>query len=355
MKRLLSILLIVLFVCVSLCSCTIIEEPETPNDAPTSVSGLTYVSLRINPEVEMVVDEAGTVISANAVNTDGEVVLAETSLEGKTVEDAAEAFADTAVNLGYMDTKDTVYVGVEGENAEVKEKVEKSLSDKLAKYFDKKGITAKVSKEVLDTYLAAAEEHEITPGHAKIIARVLEANPELTYDKLLNLTVKELLDLLKVHKHEDTVAADLKVSYGDKVKALREEYAELFQLREIIEDIEDDLDDDDDDELTAEEKAKLETELAEAKAKIEPLEKEYKEKLDAIKAEFKESSKDARDEHKKQAEERKKAKEEGKSFIKPDDDDDDEREAQLSKDKNEKKPLKEHNQDDDNDEEEDDD
>ena len=35
----------------------------------------TYVSLRINPEVELLADEDGTVIASNAINEDGEVVL----------------------------------------------------------------------------------------------------------------------------------------------------------------------------------------------------------------------------------------------------------------------------------------
>ena len=342
-KKLLSGLLVAAFACSALASCTALAEKSAANGA------LTYIGLRINPEIEMVTDETGTVVSANAVNTDGEVVLAAVELEGKTAEDATVAFTETAVDLGYMDPangKDTVYVDVNGENAEVTEKVEKSLSDKLMKFFEKKGITAKVSKEVLDTYLATAEEWNVTPGHAKIIARVLSANPELTYDELLNLTVKELLELLKADKHEDKIAADLKNDYKATIDALKEEYKELFELREAIDDIEDKLedareedddDDDDDDKLTEEEIAALEKELAEKKAAAEALEKEFKEKLDAIKAEFKISSKEAREEHRKEAEERKQAKKDGKDFDDDDDDEDDDDKKPNGKDDKENK------------------
>ena len=327
-KKLLSALIVTALACTSLASCTaLVEKDSAANGA------LTYIGLRINPEIEMVTDETGTVVSANAVNTDGEVVLSEVELEGKTAEEAVVDFTETAVDLGFMDPeagKDTVYVDVNGENAEVVEKVEKTLSDKLMKFFEKKGIAGKVSKEVLDTYLAAAEEWNVTPGHAKIIARVLEANPELTYDELLNLTVKDLLELLKTNVKENNVAADLKGDYKDAVKALKDEFKELFELREAIDDIEDDIedareedDDDDDDKLTEEEIAALEAELAEKKAALEALEKEYKEKLDALKAEFKVSSEKAREEHKKEAEERKQAKKDGKDFEDRDDDDDD--------------------------------
>ena len=326
-KKLLSILVVAALACTALASCNSIENNENNAGvvAPSAASGaLTYIGLRINPEIEMVTDETGTVVSANAVNEDGEVVLSAVELEGQTAEDATVAFTETAVELGYMDPaagKDTVYVDVQGENAEVKEKVEKSLSDKLMKFFEKKGITGKVSKEVLDTYIAAAEEWNLTPGHAKIVARVLSANPELTYDQLLNLTVKDLLALLKAEKHEDKICVHLKDEYKDKIDDIKDEYEDSIEdLEDAIEDIEEKLEEE---ELTDEEKAALEKELAEKKAALKTLEDELKAKIDAVKAEYKEFSKQTREECRKEADERKQAKKDGKDFDDDDDDDDD--------------------------------
>ena len=347
-SKILSLVLAATFACTAFASCTAIENAPAQNGAAANTvapGALTYIGLRINPEIEMVADENGVIVSANAVNEDGEVVLSEVELEGKTAEEATEAFTDTALELGYLDPakeKDTVYVDVNGENAEAVAKVEKSLSDKVMKFFEKKGIAGKVSKEVLDTYLATAEEWGVTPGHAKMIARVLDANPELTYDALLNLTVKDLIALLSAEKHADKIAAPVKKDYNDAVKALREEYKELFELRDDIEDIEEDLEEDAD-ELTAEEKAALEAELAEKKAKAEALEKEFNEKLEAIKAEYKDASKTAREECGKKADDRKQAKAEGRDFDDDDDDDDD---------RDDKKGDKKH---DDNDDDDDDD
>ena len=123
-KKLLSAILVSAMACTALASCTALTEKSAANGA------LTYIGLRINPEIEMVTDETGVVVSANAVNNDGEVVLSEVELEGKTAEEAVVEFTETAVDLGYMDVeagKDTVYVDVNSENAEITEKVEKSL------------------------------------------------------------------------------------------------------------------------------------------------------------------------------------------------------------------------------------
>ena len=61
-KKLLSALLVTAFACTSLASCTALAEKGSAANG-----ALTYIGLRINPEIEMVTDETGTVVSANAV------------------------------------------------------------------------------------------------------------------------------------------------------------------------------------------------------------------------------------------------------------------------------------------------
>ena len=343
MKKLLSIILVALLACSTLASCNAIEKKDDAADngaanvetvAPESIEGaLTYIGLRINPEIEMIADETNTVVSANAINDDGEVLLSTVELEGKTVEDATVEFTEAAIDLGYMDPAkgtDTVYVDVNSESEAVAEKVEKSLSDKLTKYFTNKGLAGKVSEEVLQTYIDTADEWNVSPGHAKLIVRTLSANPELTYNELLDLTVRDLLELLKADKHEDKISANVKDDYKAEIDAVKESFKELFELREQIDDIEDRLEDaeeadedDDEDALTAEEIAALEAELAEKKAALKALEDEYKAQIDAIKDEYKELSKNDREECRKEADDRKQAKKDGKDFHDDDDDDDD--------------------------------
>ena len=91
----------------------------------------------------MLAYEDGKVVAANAVNEDGEVVLATVDLEGKSIEEAGAIFTETDNDLGYFTPdgeKDTVYIDVEstinGEDAELQEKLNKSIRD----YFNNKGI-----------------------------------------------------------------------------------------------------------------------------------------------------------------------------------------------------------------------
>ena len=70
--RLISTLLVVTLGVGALASCAIDSDAE---------ESLKYVSLRINPEIEMLADEDGEIVAASAINEDGEVVLSTVELE----------------------------------------------------------------------------------------------------------------------------------------------------------------------------------------------------------------------------------------------------------------------------------
>lgn len=265
---------------------------------------LTYVSLRINPEIELIADGDGNVVSANAVNEDGEVVLATVDLEGKSIEEAGAIFTETAGDLGYFTPDgemDTVYIDVEstieGADTSLEEKLNKSIRD----YFHNKGINGKVAPETLDKYADKAAEWGISAGHVKLVMRVLDAHPELTDTEVLELDTKDLMKLLKGNKGEEKISAGLKDDYRAAIDTLKDEYARLFELRAEIEALEAQLEG----ELTDEEKSAIEAQIAEKEAELEPLADEYKAKAAELKDAYKESSKEARREYREEAEKRK--------------------------------------------------
>ena len=272
------------------------------NEHPSN-EAVTYVSLRINPEIELLADEDGKVVAANAVNEDGEVVLAIVALEGKSIEEAGAIFTDAANELGYFTPdgeKDTVYIDVEsviaGNDAELEEKLNKSIRD----YFNNKGINGKISPETLDKYAERATEWGVSTGHAKLVMRVLDAHPELTDTEALDLSTKELMGLLKANKGEEKIVAGLKTNYRADVEALKKEYASVFTLRAEIEALEAMVTD----ELTEEEISAIEAQIAEKEAELKPVFEEYKEKSSELKDSYKDASKEARKAYRAEAERR---------------------------------------------------
>lgn len=299
---------IVCFLLVAILSVTALASCTGINNDNTAAQGeaLTYIGLRINPEIELLADEVGNVVAANAVNEDGEVILSTVELEGMSVEEAGETFTQTANDLGYLTPdgeKDTVYIDVEstidGEDARLTEQ----LTARIRRYFSNKGINGKIAPETLEKYAEKATEWGVSAGHTKLIMRVLDAHPELSDQDVLQMSIKELLQLIKGENGKAKIAVGLKEEYRADIETLRSEYEKLFALREEIDALEAQLTED----LTDEEKAAIETQIAEIQSEMIPLRDAYKTELSELQDSFREASKEVRKAYRAEAERRQNA------------------------------------------------
>jgi uncharacterized lipoprotein YehR (DUF1307 family) len=69
----------------------------------------TFVSLDVNPQIELTVDEKNKVVSVHASNEDGKVLLyGETSFKGLSLEKAVDKITNLAVELGYLSKENKV-------------------------------------------------------------------------------------------------------------------------------------------------------------------------------------------------------------------------------------------------------
>ncbi|MBQ8374744.1 MAG: hypothetical protein IJX98_04095 [Clostridia bacterium] len=266
-----------------------------------SAEELSYISMRINPEIELVVDEEGKVIAANAINEDGETVLCELDLVGMTAEEAGEAFTATATELGFIDLESenaTVYILAEGKNEGSVKALEEKLTEKINGYFDKKGIFGKASPEVLEEYEALAEEWGVSLKEARMIDRILELYPEMTVEEILALSFEERMDLIKNDSVKNGLTADLRGEYKAAVEELKEEYAQLFELGRELKELRIRLEDET---LSEEELASLQAEYDSKKAEYDTLKAQYEEAIEQLKAESRDKVVEAKNEMKEKA------------------------------------------------------
>ena len=248
---------------------------------------LTYVCMRINPEIEVIVDEDGLVVSVNAINVDGETVLSDLTLIGQTVEDAAEAFTDKATELGYIDVEaeeNALYISADGTNEEVAEDIEDKVTDKVNKYFEDKGIFGKVHKETFEDLKTLATEWEVNLKEAKIIVRIQKMYPEMTIEEILALDFKEKLELVKENHKNNGIPTRLLDEYKSLVDELNLQFEELFSLEEQIKSYTEQLKDTN---LTDERKAIIEGILTSLQEQLATLKEEYKLALEQIKSQIK--------------------------------------------------------------------
>lgn len=265
---------------------------------------LSYISMRINPEIELVVNQEGTVVSANAINEDGETVLCELNLVGMTVEEAGEAFTAAATELGFVDVdgETTVYISTDGEDETFTQELEEKLEKKIHDFFDKKGIVGRVCPEDMEQYQTMAEEWGVSPREAKLIARILELYPDKTAEEVLALTFEERMALIRdEHKNNCGMTASIHAEYREAVEELKEQYPELFTLEEQLKEIGRQLKDT---ELTEEERAALTEQMETLKATYKELKEQFRTEVEALREQLKEAADAERERIREEAEAR---------------------------------------------------
>ena len=141
-RKILSIIgcIMALIMCMSFTACGNTAEAKAES----------FVSLDVNPSIELTLDENDKVISARGTNEDGQVLLVDVNLKGLTVEKAVEKITDLAVEFGYLDEENKV-VGTS-----VSAKDEAAIQELLQKVNAKVVATAEAAGETVTTDGAGA-------------------------------------------------------------------------------------------------------------------------------------------------------------------------------------------------------
>ena len=101
----------------------------------------TFVSLDINPQIELTVDGNNKVVSVHASNEDGRVLLhGEASFEGESLENAIDKITNLAVELGYLsEDNKVVQTSIVTVDETKKQDLEKKINDKIKEVATKVG------------------------------------------------------------------------------------------------------------------------------------------------------------------------------------------------------------------------
>ncbi len=147
------------------------------------------MNLGINPEIELVLDKNNNVISVNALNDEGNYIVANVKFEGLSVNDAVEKFIQVNKENGFVSvnaTTNELKISISGDSADSLYKKVKKTADK---YFEEINISANVSfKGKLDkNYLES---------------QVKDCMRELSNSEISKMSEEELINLLKQSRDE---------------------------------------------------------------------------------------------------------------------------------------------------------
>ena len=158
------------------------------------------VDLDVNPSIELSINGKEKVIGAEAVNEDGEVILADMDLRGSDVKVACNAIVGSMLTKGYLtDKSNSLMVSVSAGDPEKGHEIEQKLSDGISSYLDDSDITAAILGQYVeddDELEDFAEENGISLGKAWLIRKLMETGGQkMTQESLLELSTQELIVL----------------------------------------------------------------------------------------------------------------------------------------------------------------
>ena len=246
-----------------------------------------FVSVSINPEIGLIANENGKVLDVITLNGDADVLVSDMDLEGKGIDEAVAEIVDDSVEAGYIDANTEgkeVLVSVDGEDERKTISLFEKIESKVNNYFKNKGIFGKVSEATITDYLEDAALVSQSVGRVKMILLALELHPDLTVQELKDNSTQELVKLIHDSVKKENLGHTINQERKEKIKTLKQEYAELFLLKEQNDELYNQLENA---ELTEEEKSEIGLKIQENEQKIAVLETEYDQKLEEIKLEFK--------------------------------------------------------------------
>lgn len=266
------------------------------NDTTSEIEKLSYVSIKINPEVDFIVN--GNIVEAvYAANEDAEIVLSDVDLTGMEIDDAIEEFIEIATEVGYIDdesTENEVEIGVIGEG---NEQLAKRLKERINKYFNNNGIFGRIKEETLSLYGEQAAALGIPTGKMKMVLKALDLNPDLDINILKDMSTNELVALCRENVKENGMNATLMNQFKEQRSTIYEKYPTIQTLREEIEELEEQIENF---VGTDEDKAALVSELALKQEEYKSLHEAYKAEIEAAKEELQAQKEQIKNEFKNQ-------------------------------------------------------
>lgn len=205
------------------------------------------IYIDVNPSIEITTNRLNKVIDIKSENQDGKLLIEEFDHKGMTIEEVAEEVLDRMIDEKYLD-KDHKFLllSVYNKNKEKAESQKLDLDKKIHEYLQNKELQPIVLSQKLDntsTIANYAKEYGVSVSKMTFIRNLIILNPEFQTEKLVDLSIEELVRL-----SQDMELELDKIIDSIDFERIRAPQYETEDLPPEIPSEENDDDDDDDDE-----------------------------------------------------------------------------------------------------------
>lgn len=152
------------------------------------------VEMDVNPSIELRVNKAEKVISAEALNKDAQIILEDMKLKGVDVDVATNAIIGSMVKNGYLsELSNSILLTVESDDHQKSVEVTDRLTNEINAALDSFGGSVIAQQVVSDNDLQnMAGDYGISEGKAALIRNILNELPMLKAEDLAEMSINDL-------------------------------------------------------------------------------------------------------------------------------------------------------------------
>lgn len=169
---------------------------------------VSYLSLDINPSVELGINTFGRVVKAEGYNNDGKNILNGINVKGSNVTVAVDTLVKSAVKNGYIakDGSTVISLTSETDDKNIGTNIETEAETGANEALTTSGEKAEVLKD--NVALARRDEARklgITPGKLNLIQKLQKVDPTATVDQYKDAKVKDIMKAIQNNTDKGTV------------------------------------------------------------------------------------------------------------------------------------------------------
>ena len=157
-----------------------------------------YISLDVNPSIEISTNRLDRVVSVTAANEDAARLLEGSRLKDSDLADVVEDLVDRMILFGYLgDAKDNeILITVDDDG--VSEKTLKKVNSAVASYLEQRKLSAQLHTQSIkldESLKDGAEKNNISAGKMALIRKMLSGDDTLTAEELADRRLSGRLGL----------------------------------------------------------------------------------------------------------------------------------------------------------------
>ena len=197
-----------------------------------------YVSIDINPSLELKLSPSETVTEVRAMNEDAVALLYGEALVGMQIEEALNKVVDLAIEMGYIDESGEnaiKYVAING-NLEKENQLSTLIQEKLQNGFSERGVNCQVLAKFGNTTAAEAKLQRVSVGKMELIKAAREIDKSLRVSELKEMSVSQINEIIT--SYDSSAINEAEEDVEENITQIRDQLtAEINIVNAIINDI----------------------------------------------------------------------------------------------------------------------